>query len=136
MFAFIWGYNYFSKEKSIETYIENDGGADTYSNLVIDENTTASVTAKGNNMKIVISLESDDEDVIKEQTKYYKKGDGVDDMKYVAAYYLYLIKPETRAIKAEVSCITKINGEKVKKISMDYKEAEELLTEYGLIEEE
>ena len=76
MFAFVAGYNYFSKPASIEKYIEEAGGADAYGNLQMDEYTTASVTAKGNTMTIDMTAETEDEEAIKTIKESYGGDDG------------------------------------------------------------
>lgn len=47
MFAFVLGYNYFSKPATIAKYIEKNGGEEAFGNMQIDEYTTADVTEIG-----------------------------------------------------------------------------------------
>ena len=129
MFAFVWGYNYFSKEASIETYIANNGGADVYSNVMLTPEKTVSVTAEKNNMKVVIDVtcENGDEDV-----EYYKSDEGADEMKYVASYYMATIKPLVRGGSAKADIVANVNGKKIKEATVDWSEVDGILEPYGM----
>lgn len=128
MFAFVKGYNYYKLEPSIQSYIKNNGGKDTYGSMMVDEHTTAAVTAKKNNMNIVLSCEPHEGEE-KEYTDFYKGDDGTDQMKYIGAYMLTTIKPECRGFSANVKVTAKVAGEEANKVSMTYNEAKKYLEE-------
>jgi hypothetical protein len=128
MFAFVKGYNYYKLEPSIQSYIKNNGGKDTYGSMMVDEHTTAAVTAKKNNMKIVLTCEPHEGEE-KEYTDYYKGEDGTDQLKYISAYMLTTIKPECRGFSANVNASVTVAGEQVNKVSMTYNEAKKYLEE-------
>lgn len=129
MFAFVKGYNYYKLEPSIQSYIKNNGGKEAYGSMMVDEHTTAAVTAKKNNMKIALTCEPDSEDEVKEFTDYYKGDDGTDQLKYIGAYMLTTMKPECRGLSANVDVNVKVKGEEVNKVSMTYNEAKKYLKE-------
>ena len=62
MFAFVGGYNYFSKPASIEAYFDETGMADMYTNAQYDEHSTITVRADGNTIKMLIKVDEDIED--------------------------------------------------------------------------
>ena len=125
MFAFVLGYNYFSKPATIEKYIEKNGGEEAYGAIMIDEYTTAKITAEKNSMKIEMTATSDD-DTVKEQIRnFYSGEDGKDNVKYIAAYFLTNIKPQTRAFSADVKATLTLNGEELNSAEMTFKEATE-----------
>lgn len=128
MFAFVKGYNYYKLEPSIQSYIKNNGGKDAYGSMMVDEHTTAAVTAKKNNMKIVLTCEPGEGEE-KEFTDYYKGDDGTDQLKYIGAYMLTTIKPECRGFSANVDVNVTVNGEEVNKLSMTYNEAKKYIKE-------
>lgn len=131
MFAFVWGYNYFSKDASIEEYIANNGGKDAYGSIALDENRTANITSKGNDMTIAIDVKSA-EDVENTQAAYYKKDTAKDELEYVAAYFLQTIKPNVRGFSATAKCVVKIDGKKAATVKVKYKDVEDIMEKYGV----
>lgn len=129
MFAFVAGYNYFSKPASIEKYIEDNGGAEAYGALQMDEYTTAAVTAKGNNMSIDLKAEVEDEEAIKVIKETYSGDDGEEQLKDLAAYFLTTMKPETRGFGADATVKMSLNGEELKTLKMTYSEAKKYIKE-------
>ena len=129
MFAFVAGYNYFSKPASIEKYIEEAGGADAYGNLQMDEYTTASVTAKGNTMTIDMTAETEDEEAIKTIKESYGGDDGKEQMEDLAAYFLTSMKPQVRGFGADANVKMTLNGEELNSIKITYSEATKHLKE-------
>lgn len=128
MFAAAWGISYFSKEASIESYLENNGGKDAYGSMVIDENTTASISADKNHLKLWLNVKSDDPE---ERTEYYKSDEGKEQMKYLASYFLSMMKPEVRGFSASATCAAKVNGEKVSTVKVKYSDAKKLMENNG-----
>lgn len=128
MFVFVKGYNYYKLEPSIQSYIKNNGGKEAYGSMMVDEHTTAAVTAKKNNMKIVLTCEPQEGEE-KEFTDYYKGDDGTDQLKYIGAYMLTTIKPECRGFSANVDVKVTVNGDEVNKQSMTYNEAKKYIKE-------
>lgn len=131
MFAFVWGYNYFSKDASIEEYIANNGGAEQYGNIAIDEHSTAKITAKGNDMTVAISVKTDAEEENKEFTEHYKSKEGKEELEYIGAYFLQTIKPNVQGFSATAKCVVKVDGKKVTTVKVKYKDAEDILGEHG-----
>lgn len=127
MFAAVWGYNYSQKEKSIESYLEKNGGKAVYSSIQLEENKTASITAEKNHMKMTINVKADDAD---KQTKYYKSKNGETEMKYMASYFLTTIKPSVRGFGAKTTLTVKVNDKKVKSITVSYREAKKVMKSY------
>lgn len=127
MFGFAWGYNYFSKEASIQTYIENNGGEDAFSNIQVDEKTIMSVSAKDNDITVNLDMVAEES---ADEADFYTSEEGEAYLKYIGAYYLSSMKPETRAVSANADVIININGEKVKSVSLKYSEAEKATEEY------
>lgn len=122
MFAVVKGYTFFSKAATIEDYIANNGGEETYGSMVIDEYTTANITAEKNSMKIVMDS-TIDEAMLDTYKAFYESEDGQDQVDYIAAYFLTTMKPETRAFSADASVTVNVNGEEVASTEMTYKEA-------------
>ena len=126
MFAFVGGYNYFSKPASIEKYMEDNGGDDLYGNFMVDTYTTAKLKADGNTLKIFMTVADDaPEDVVEN----YKSDDGTDDVKYIAAYFLTQFKPETRGFTGTVKAVVKQGDERLNYVKMSYREAKKYLKE-------
>lgn len=129
MFAVTWGYNYSQKEASLESYIANHGGEAEYSNIMLSEEQTMSVTAEKNNMKIVLDVNcpgGGDEDV-----EYYKSDEGVDWMKYVGAYYLATMKPVCRGVSANAAVVVNVNGEEATSVDVSWSDVEDILDKNG-----
>lgn len=129
MFAFVWGYNYFSKAASIETYMANEGHADEYANMMISETATMTVTAEKNDMKVVIDVTAEDGT---DEAGYYKTDEGVDQMKYFAAYWLGTFKPLTRGSSATATVVANVNGKEFNTVTVDWSEVDKILEKYGM----
>lgn len=127
MFAAVWGYNYYQKEKSIESYLKNNGGKSVYSSIQLEENKTASITAKKNHMKMTINVKADNAE---EQTKYYKGEEGKNEMKYMASYFLTTIKPSVRGFGGKTTVTINVNDKKVNSITVSYSEAKKVMKSY------
>lgn len=128
MFAFVKGYNYFSKEASIESYIANNGGEETYGAMAVDEFTTANITAKKNSMKIVLNVNvGNDKDLQKQVKEMYKSEKGEEQLKYIGAYFLNSIKPQTRAFSADAEITAKLGKKEIASTTITYKEAEDII---------
>ena len=128
MFAFVLGYNYFSKPATIAKYIEENGGEEVYGSIQLDMYSTASITADGNSMKIDMTV-NDIEGLEGAAEEYYKSEDGAEQLKQTAAYVLTTIKPETRAFSADVTAVVKSGDEELQSVKMTYKEAKDYLEE-------
>lgn len=126
MFASVWAYNYSQKEASVESFIANNGGKEAYGNMLIDENTMASVTADKNNMKVVLNTSS------KDAKKHYNTKDGEKELKYIGSYLLGTIKPNVRGFSASVKCTVKYNDKKVKAVKLKWSEAKDVLEDAGI----
>ncbi len=129
MFAFVLGYNYFSKPATIAKYIEKNGGKEAFSGMQIDQYTTADVTAEGNSMTISFKSETDDEEAAKEIREYYSGDEGKEMLEYYAEQMLTGMKPRTRAFSADVKAVFTLNGEELNSVEMTYKEAKEKMEE-------
>lgn len=124
MFGFSWGYNYFQKQPTIEKYLSMNGGGDRYKGMQLMAGVTADVTAKKNNMKIVMNI-SDDAD--KEVVERYAGEKSKENLEYVGAYFLGNIKPYVRGINAKATVISKKNGKEVESVTLNYSDAKKLL---------
>lgn len=127
MFAFVLGYNYFSKPATIAKYIEENGGEEAYGAMMLDAYTTANITAEGNSMNIEITSATDDDSVADLISGYYGGEDGKEQVEYLAAYFLTEMKPQTRAFSADVKASYKLNDEELNTAEMTYKEAKDFL---------
>lgn len=129
MFAFVLGYNYFSKPATIAKYIEKNGGEEAFGNMQLDQYTTANVTADGNSMKITFTAETDDKDAMAQIKEHYSGDSGTEMLEYYAEQMLTSIKPQTRAFSADVKAVFNLNGEEINSVEMTYKEAKEKMEE-------
>ncbi len=127
MFAFVLGYNYFSKPATIEKYLEKNGGEEAYGSMQIDEITTAAITAKGNSMNVVMTVDGSDETITGIAKEFYSGENGEKELKNYAAYFITGIKPQTRAFSADVKATIKVGDEELKTVEMTYKEAKQYL---------
>ena len=127
MFAFVLGYNYFSKPATIEKYMEKNGGEEVYGNLQLDMYSTASITADGNSVKIDMTVNGDDEETVKAAKEYYKGDDAEEQLKQISAYILTNMKPETRAFSADVKTTVKSGDDELRSVKMTYKEAKDYI---------
>ena len=126
MFVFVKGYNYFSKPANIQSYIEKNGGEETYGNMQIDAYTTAKITAEGNSMTIAMEAKTDDEEASSQIKEFYEGDDGEEQLKYIGGYFLYQMKPLTRAFSADANVSISLNGEELKSASLTFKDAKEI----------
>jgi hypothetical protein len=126
MFAFVGGYNYFSKPASIEAYMDEAGMADMYTNVAYDEYSTITVRADGNTVKMLIKLNEDIED---EQLEEYTSEEATDNLKNMGAGFLTSLKPEVRGFGGEVRVGVKKGDETVNYVKMSYREAKKFLEE-------
>jgi hypothetical protein len=129
MFAFVLGYNYFSKPATIAKYIEANGGEESFSNTTIDGVTTANITAEGNSMKIEMTAPEDNKETAEMVRNFYSGDEGKEQLEHMAAYYLTTLKPQTRAFSADITASVKIGDEEVNSVSMTFKEAKKHLEE-------
>lgn len=125
MFVFVKGYNYFSMDPSIEKYIENNGGEETFGSMAIDQYTNANITAEGNSLKIELNTTVEDDEQVDSLKEFYGGDDWEDQMKYIGAYFLTSMKNQTRGFSGDVTVVSNVNGEEVKSISLTLKEAKE-----------
>ena len=129
MFAFVLGYNYFSKPATIAKYIEENGGEESFSNMNLDGVTTANITADGNSMKIEMTAPDDDKALADTVRSFYEGEDGQEQLKGIIAYFLTGTKPMTRAFSADATATVKIGDEEINSVTMTYKEAQDYLEE-------
>lgn len=129
MFAFVAGYNYFSKPATIEKYIEKEGGAEVYGNMQVDEYTTANITAKGNSINIEMTADVEDEVAAGLLKDSYSGDDGKENLEDIAAYFLTSIKPNVRGFNADAAVKMTLNGEELNSVKMTYKEAKKKIKE-------
>ncbi|MBQ3291005.1 MAG: hypothetical protein IJH43_01355 [Mogibacterium sp.] len=126
MFLGVKGYQYFSLSPSIEKYIEKDGGAEKYGSMMIDQYTTAAITAEGNSLKIVLESKASDEEV--EALKEYYSGDEwKKQLEYIGAYFLTTLKANARGFSGDVTISSQLNGEEVNSATLTLKEAKKAL---------
>ena len=117
---------YFQKDATIESYLEKN--KDTYAEMVLDDETTAYITAKRNNMNYKMVITTKDKDLIKEVEEYYGDSeDGRKNLKYLGAYYLSAIKPETRALFSDVHASIVINDEEIAKTYLTCYDADRII---------
>ena len=128
MFAAAWGYNYFSKEASLEAYINSHGGAEAYSDIQIGEGQTLSVTAEKNNLNVVLNMTNENAD---EQKQYFESEEGAGWMKYIGAYYLATMKPTCRGVSATANIAANINGEQAASAEVKWSDVDGILETYG-----
>ncbi len=124
MFAFVGGYNYFSKPASIEKYMEDSGYNDMYTNVPYDEHSTITVRADGNDLKMLIKVNEDIED---EHLDEYKGEEATDNLKTMGASFLTSLKPETRGFGGSVKVGVKKGDETINYVKMSYREAKKFL---------
>ncbi len=124
MFAFVSGYNYFSKPESIEKYIENNGGAELYQNLMFDEYTKASIKADGNTVRMILTLT---EDAPEDLVESYKGDEGKKQADELGAYFLTSMKPEVRGFSAEVRISVRHDDKRLIYSKLSYKEAKKII---------
>ena len=124
MFAFVGGYNYFSKPASIEAYFDETGMADMYTNAQYDEHSTITVRADGNTIKMLIKL---DEDIEDEHLEEYTSEEATDNLKSMGAGFLTSVKPEVRGFGGTVKVGVKKGDETINYVKMCYHEAKKFI---------
>ena len=127
MFAFVLGYNYFSKPATIEKYLEKNGGQEVYGSMQVDELTTAKITAKGNSMTVEMTIDGSNKEAAELAKEYYTGENGEKQLKNISAYFLTGTKPETRAFSADIKTTVKLGDEELSSVEMTYKEAKKFL---------
>lgn len=129
MFASVWGYNYFKKDSSIESYLTLNGGFAAYQNIELDTNRTVALSADGNEMHILIKDTSKDKE---KRIKYYSTDEGKEEMQFVASYFLAIIRPDVRGFSASAVCTASVVGETAGSIEVDYKQVDDILKTRGM----
>ena len=124
MFAFVGGYNYFSKPASIEAYFDETGMADMYTNAQYDEHSTITVRADGNTIKMLIKV---DEDIEDEHLEEYTSEEATDNLKSMGAGFLTSVKPEVRGFGGTVKVGVKKGDETINYVKMSYHEAKKFI---------
>lgn len=123
MFAFSAGYKYFSKPASIEAYMEENGMNEMYTDVPVDEHSTAKIRAEGNTLKILITV---DDDATEEDLKEYQGEDGKKTLEQMGAYFLTSLKPEVRGFGGEVKVGVKQGDKTINYVKLSYKEAKKV----------
>ena len=124
MFAFIKGYNYFSKPASIEKYMEEQGMADMYTDMPYDEHSTITIRAKDNTVRMLIKV---NEDATDEDLKEYTGDDATEELKEMGAGFLTSLKPQTQGFGGTVKVGVKKGDEAVNYVKMSYSEAKKFM---------
>ena len=124
MFAFAGGYNYFSKPANVEKYVADNAIDQMYKKTPITEHSTMTLKAEKNTLKIWINI---DEDAPEDEVKQYQGEDGTDTLKNMGSYFLTSIKPQTRALSANVKVKVKQGDETINYVEMSYKEAKKYI---------
>lgn len=125
-FAGIFGYRYFSKPATIQKFLKEN--KETYKDFYYTESTLVKFSAKKNSLLMTLTVEAEDE-YVKEAEEFYKSDDGKDQFKYMAAAYLTEIKPQTRALSADVTITVSLNEKEMINETMTYKEAKDFMKE-------
>ena len=126
MFAFVGAYNYLSKPASIEKYVEENGIADMYDDIMISEYTTMKVRAEDNTLKILFTV---DEEAPEDELEQYTGDEGTEYLKEIGASFLTSIKPETQGFGGTVKVGVKQGDETINYVKMSYKEAKQFVKE-------
>lgn len=129
MFIIPWGYNYFQKDASIEAYISNRGGATAFQGIQIDENKVAALSADGNKMYVTITDSSKDAN---KEIKYYKGKNGKEEMEFMSAYFLSIIRPDVRGFTASAVCIANVGNKKAAELTVKYSQIDDILAKRGI----
>ena len=129
MFIIPWGYNYFQKDASIEAYISNRGGVTAFQGIQIDENKVAALSADGNKMYITITDSSKNTD---KEIKYYKGKNGQEEMKFISAYFLSIIRPDVRGFTASAVCTANVGKKQAAELTVRYSQIDEILATRGI----
>ena len=126
MFAFVLGYNYFSKPATIEKYMKDNGIDQMYSEMPVSEYTTMKLAADKNTVKIWLNI---DEDAPASEVELYQGEEGTKTLKNMGAYFLTSMKPETRALSGTVKVKAKQGDETVNYVEMSNSEAKKFMKE-------
>lgn len=126
MFAFVGGYNYFSKPANIEKYMADNGLTDMYKDAPVDNYTTVTMKADKNTLKIWINVAEDAPEEVAEQ---YTGDDGTELLKQWGSYYLTSLRPLARGAGAEVKVKAKQGDESLNYVRLSYSEAKKFLKE-------
>lgn len=126
MFAASAGYNYFKKPANIEKYMKDNGVIDMYNNAPVSEHGTMKLGADGNTVKIWINF---DKDATDEEIEQYKGEEGTEALEDMGAYFLTLMKPETRGFGGEVKIKVAQEDETINFVKMSYSEAKKHVKE-------
>ena len=126
MFAFIYGYDYFTKPASIEKYMEDNGIAEMYSNMPVTEYTTMKVKAEGNLLKVLFTVA---EDAPKEELEQLQGKDGKEYLKSTGAYLLTSMKPATQGFSGTVKVGVKQGDKTINYVKMTYRQAKKYMKE-------
>lgn len=127
LFAGIYGYRYFSKPATIEKYIKEN--KESFNDFYYTESTLCKFSAKKNSLKLDLDTKVKNKDLLKDAKAEYEKDEMKDQFRYMAALYLTEIKPQTRALSADVTITVNLNGEKKIEESLTYNEAKKLMKE-------
>lgn len=135
MFAIPTGINYSKLVPSVEKYMEQNGGAEYYSSIDMGDDSTMSITAKGNDMQMELKVKTSDAKAEKAAKAEYTGKDAEKNMKYIASYYLYTMKSQCRGLTAHVEYNVSVNGKDINSIDMSYRKAVKFLKDNGAISE-
>ena len=129
MFVSVWAIQYFQKDASIEAYIDANGGKDAYSSIQLSDEQTMSVTADKNKLNIVLDVECENG---KEDADFYKSDEGIEQMQFMGAYYLGLMKPHARGLSAKAEFVVNVNGKEVQNTEVKWGDVKEILDKNGI----
>lgn len=129
MFASVWGYNYFKKDSSIESYLTLNGGFAAYQNIELDDTRKVALSADGNKLYVVIKDSSKDKEA---RVKYYGTDKGKEEMNFVASYFLAIIRPDVRGFSASAICSASVGGENAGEVEVNFKQVDDILKTRGM----
>lgn len=133
MFIIPWGYDYFNKSASIEAFISNSGGPAAFQNIQIDKNKVAAISAEGNKMYVTITDSSKDTE---KELKYFKGKTGQEEMEFISAYFLSIIRPDVRGFTASAVCTANVGGKKAAELTIKYSDVEDIMAKRGITPEQ
>ena len=126
MFVFVGAYNYFSKPATIEKYMKDNGLTESYKDAAFSEHTKMNMTADKNAIDMVLTV---DEDAPEEEIEQYTGDEGTKTIKQWGAYFLTSMKPQTRALSANVSVKVKQGDKELNSVDLTYSEAKKVMKE-------